>query len=238
MSLYRDNGVVLRTYKLGEADRIIVLLTRNHGKVRAVAKGVRKTKSKFGARLEPVSHVAGQFYSGRGELDIVTQVESIEHFRGIREDLERLQRASTMLEAVDQMAQDGDASNRMYTMLVGALRTLERENPSITVAGFFWKLLSMEGFEPQLDACASCDSEGPLVSFDISQGGALCTNCRRGQTISPEALRLLRLILGGQLRTALAEGPGAVATELEGIATQAMESTLERHLRSPGVLEA
>ena len=96
--LYRDEGVVLRTYKLGEADRIVVLCTRGHGKVRAVAKGVRKTKSKFGARLEPMSHVAVQFYEGR-ELDIVTQAESIDHFRAIRDDLDRLARASSMLEA-------------------------------------------------------------------------------------------------------------------------------------------
>ena len=105
--LYRDEGIVLRTYKLGEADRIIVFVTRGRGKVRAVAKGVRKTKSKFGSRLEPMSHVALQLYEGR-ELDIVTQAESIEHFRVIRDDLDRIARASAMLEAVDQMAQEGE----------------------------------------------------------------------------------------------------------------------------------
>ncbi|MET0159651.1 MAG: DNA repair protein RecO, partial [Acidimicrobiales bacterium] len=87
MSLYREHGIVLRTYKLGEADRIVVFVTRGHGKVRAVAKGVRKTKSRFGSRLEPGSHVALQLYEGR-ELDIVTQAESVDHFRAIRDDLD------------------------------------------------------------------------------------------------------------------------------------------------------
>ena len=87
MALYRDHGIVLRTHKLDEADRIITFMTERHGKVRAVAKGVRKTKSKFGARLEPTSHVALQLYEGR-ELDIVTQAESVDHFKAIREDLD------------------------------------------------------------------------------------------------------------------------------------------------------
>ena len=84
MALYRDQGIGLRTYKLGEADRIVSFMTERHGKVRAVAKGVRKTKSKFGSRLEPPSHVSLQLYEGR-ELDIVTQAESVDHFRAIRD---------------------------------------------------------------------------------------------------------------------------------------------------------
>src|SRR5207302_2274538 len=85
MRLYRDQGVVLRTIRLGEADRIVTLVTEGHGKVRAVAKGVRKTKSRFGGRLEPLSHVSMLLYEGR-ELDIVTQAEALDHFRVIRED--------------------------------------------------------------------------------------------------------------------------------------------------------
>ena len=85
MGLYRDQGVVLRTIRLGESDRIVTLVTQGHGKVRAVAKGVRKTKSRFGARLEPISHVALLLYEGR-ELDVVTQAEVVDHFRVIRAD--------------------------------------------------------------------------------------------------------------------------------------------------------
>src|SRR3954464_605916 len=104
MGLYRDDGVVLRTHRLGESDRIVAFITKGHGKVRAVAKGVRKTKSRFGGRLEPCSHVSLLFYEGRGELDIVSQAESIDHFRPIREDLGRMGSALTLLEAVDQVS--------------------------------------------------------------------------------------------------------------------------------------
>ena len=100
--LYRDQGVVLRTIKLGESDRIITLVTAGHGKVRAVAKGVRKTKSRFGARLEPLSHASLLVYEGR-DLDIISQAESIDHFRAIREDLDRMGSAMALLEAVDQV---------------------------------------------------------------------------------------------------------------------------------------
>jgi len=124
VGLYRDRGVVLRTYRLGEADRIVVVLTRGHGKVRAVAKGVRKTKSRFGGRLEPASHVDLLMYEGRGELDIVSQAETIDHFRPLRDDLDRLARAVAVLEAADQLALEGEANARLYDMVVGALRTL------------------------------------------------------------------------------------------------------------------
>src|SRR5580700_10906790 len=105
MTLFRDHGVVLRTYRLGEADRIIVLLTAQHGKVRAVAKGVRRTGSKFGARLEPLSHVALLLWQGRGDLDTVNQAEVIDHFRTVREDLDRMNRGMSLLEVADQLSQ-------------------------------------------------------------------------------------------------------------------------------------
>ena len=234
--LYRDEGIVLRTYKLGEADRIIVFVTRGRGKVRAVAKGVRKTKSKFGSRLEPMSHVAVQLYEGR-ELDIVTQAESIEHFRVIRDDLDRIARASAMLEAVDQMAQEGEVNPRLFQMLLGGLRALSEHNGPVVVPAFFWKLLALEGYLPILDACAECGSEGPLVAFDLESGGLLCADDRRGTPVSPEVVELLRRILGGQLGSALNEAPSAVTTDVEHLATRAMEHHLERRLKSVTLLD-
>src|SRR5882672_2049423 len=111
--LYRDEGVVLRTIKLGEADRIITILTLGHGKIRAVAKGVRKTTSKFGARLEPASRILLQCYKGR-ELDIVTQGETLEANRAIREEYGLLTHAVPMLEAVDQVAQEREPTPAVY----------------------------------------------------------------------------------------------------------------------------
>ena len=100
MALYRDHAVVLRTWKLGEADRIVSLHTHDHGKVRGVAKGVRRTKSKFGARLEPLSHVTIQLYRGKGDLDTITQVENVDRFVSLRSDPDRFARAQALLEAV------------------------------------------------------------------------------------------------------------------------------------------
>ena len=234
--LYRDEGVVLRTYKLGEADRIVVFCTRGRGKVRAVAKGVRKTKSKFGARLEPMSHVALQLYEGR-ELDIVTQAESIDHFRAIRDDLDRITRASSMLEAVDQMSQEGASNPRLYQMLLGGLRALAADNGPVIVPAFFWKLLALEGYHPILDRCAACGGDGPLVAFDLESGGLLCADDRRGTRVSPEAVDLLRRILGGQLGAALNEPESPTTHEVEHLANRAMEHHLERRLKSLSLLD-
>jgi DNA repair protein RecO (recombination protein O) len=157
VGLYRDEGVVLRTYRLGEADRIIVLMTAGRGKVRAVAKGVRKTASRFGGRLEPASHVSLLLYEGR-QLDVISQAEAVEQFKGIRDDLVRVSDALALLEAVDQVAQEGKTDRRLFDMLVGALRTLAQQpSPSpLLVAGFYWKLLALEGSAPLLDTCVRC----------------------------------------------------------------------------------
>lgn len=236
MGLYRDEGVVLRTWKLGEADRIVVLCTRGRGKVRAVAKGVRKTKSKFGSRLEPTSHVAVQLYEGR-ELDIVTQVDTIDNLAALRTDLDRLTRATALLEAVDTIAQERQTDARLYTMLVGALRTLAARDHPLVVPAFFLKLLAHEGFRPQVDGCAVCDDEdGPFVAFDVEEGGLLCREHRRGLPVSDPAIEVLRLVLGGRLGDALNLAPDATTMEVEALATRALEHHLERRLRSVQLL--
>lgn len=236
MSLYRDRGIVLRTIKLGEADRIVTVMTEGHGKVRAVAKGVRKTKSRFGGRLEPTSHVALQFYEGR-ELDVVTQTDGIEHFRTVREDLDRLAKATALLEAVDQLAQEREPNARLYRMLVGGLRTLAGQDSALLVPAFFWKLLSVEGMHPLVDECARCGATAELVAFDVAEGGVRCRSCRSGVPISGAALALLRQILGGGLSASLAEPPSPATRELDHLATAAVEAHIERRLRSLSALD-
>jgi DNA repair protein RecO (recombination protein O) len=239
MSLYRDRGVVLRTYKLGEADRIVVLITSGHGKVRAVAKGVRRTKSRFGGRLEPLNHVDLLLYEGR-ELDIVTQAEMIEPWRPLHEDLNRLAQGMAMAEATEQVAQEREPSGPLYQMLVGALRTLADRSGPLVVAAFYWKLLALDGAGPVLTSCASCGSSppaAPLVAFDIAEGGALCRSCRRGQSLSPASLELLGRIRGGQLGRALEMPASAITGEVANLATVSVERHLERRLRSLHTLE-
>ncbi len=229
--------MVLRTYKLGESDRIIVFLTEEHGKVRAVAKGVRRTASKFGARLEPLSHVTLLLWQGRGDLDIVNQVEVIDHFRAVREDLSSMAKGLSLLEVCDQIAQEGHPDPALYAMLVGALRTLAdpERNPALLPAAFFLKALTMEGAGPILDSCASCgeaDGTVELVAFDLVEGGLLCRGCRRGRSISPAAIELLRRILGGGMSGVLVSPLPIGAEEVAELATEAMEVHLDRRLRS------
>ena len=130
MPTYRDEAVVLRTHKLGEADRIITMLSRRHGKIRAVAKGVRRTTSKFGARLEPFSHVDLQFAVGR-TLDVVTQVESLDAFgEPLIADYPAYTAGQVMLETADRLVvEEGEPAVQQYLLLVGALRALNQRHP-------------------------------------------------------------------------------------------------------------
>lgn len=234
--LYRDTGVVLRTYKLAESDRIIVLLTEGHGKVRAVAKGVRKTHSKFGARLEPMSHVSLLLHEGR-ELDIVNQVDSVDSLAPLVADLDHMTQGMAVLEAVDQMAMEREPNPQLYRMLVGVLRTISTSSSPLVVPAFFWKLLTLEGVRPQLDECVRCGETEALVAFDMDHGGVLCRNCRSGVPISNDALELMRMILGGQLNAALAVPASPATHEVASHATRAVEHHIERRLRSVAVFE-
>jgi DNA repair protein RecO (recombination protein O) len=243
--LYRDTGVVLRTYKLGEADRIVVFLTEENGKVRAVAKGVRKTMSKFGARLEPMSHVKLLLYRGRNRdgtaLDIVSQAESVEPLAPMLSSLDRASQGIAVLEAADQLGLEREPNAQLYRMVVGVLRTIAERPAPLVVPAFFWKLLSAEGLRPELDVCVRCgerpDDGVELVAFDLDEGGTLCRSCRSGGPISAPALDLLRMILGGRLNDALAAPDSPATHEVGVLATRALEHHIERRLKTVAMFE-
>jgi DNA repair protein RecO (recombination protein O) len=237
MNLYRDQGVVLRTYKLGEADRIVVLLTQGEGKVRAVAKGVRKTKSRFGGRLEPFSHVDLSLYRGRGDLDTVTQAEVIHSFRGLRDDYDRVTAGSAMLEVVDQVAQEREAFLRLYLLLLRALRVLDSgpRDTSVVLDAFLLKLMALEGYRPALQECAACRGAGPFVRFSIARGGAVCERCRTGQesVLDRGTVPLLAELLGGDMERAGAAAPASIPRREAGTLVKSfVEHHLDRRLRS------
>ena len=158
MPLYKEQGVVLRAHKLGEADKIVTVMTQGSGKVRAVAKGIRKTHSRFGARLEPFTHVSLMVYRGRGSLDTVSQAEILSPFMALRSDLGLFAAGETMLEAVDQVAEEHERNVRLFMLLLSGLRALDaRPTDAAAVAeSFLLKLLSLSGFHPSLTACAVC----------------------------------------------------------------------------------
>jgi DNA repair protein RecO (recombination protein O) len=160
--LYRDEAIVLRTQKLGEADRIITLLARRTGRVRAVAKGVRRTKSRFGARLEPFTHVDLLLYTGRS-LDIIQQAETLrpygERFTG---DYPRYTAGVAMLETAERFTpEEKEPALRQFLLLVGGLRTLgEREHdPRLVLDAYLLRSLAVAGYAPSLEECAVCGAK-------------------------------------------------------------------------------
>ncbi len=234
--LFRDRGVVVRTIKLGEADRIVTVITEEHGKVRAVAKGVRKTKSRYGGRLEPLRHLDLQFYKGRGDLDIVTQAETREHWPTVRSDLDRLGSALTMAEAVEQISQEGQRDPRLYHMLVGALRSLDEADAAMMVGAFLLKLLAHEGVAPVVDACVVGGETDDLVAFDPNLGGLTCALHQRGRVVSKPAIDLMRATLGGGLATVLQVQASPATHEVTSLAHRLWEHHVERRLRSTALL--
>ena len=180
-----------------------------------------------------------QCYRGR-ELDVVTQVETVDAHRALREDYGPLTHAVTMLEAVDQVAQEREPAPALYRMLTGALRTLDTTPSPVVTPGFYWKLLSLEGYHPYLDACVRCGAEdGPFIAFDLAEGGVLCTTCGRlgGRRIAPEALPFLERLVGGELHVAMADPPAPEHVhDVERLGIAALEYHSERRIRSASLL--
>jgi DNA repair protein RecO (recombination protein O) len=234
--LYRDEGVVLKTIKLGEADRIVTLFTRGHGKVRAVAKGIRKTKSRFGARLEPFTHVELLIYRGRN-LDVITQADIVDSFRAMRSGLAGLTAAAALAETVDKLTPDRERALSTYTLLLGGLQALTAAGPGSVVPAFLVKLLSLSGYHPQLGVCAGCGASEEMRFFSPVMGGAICDVCRveeRGALHVPaDRLRLLAHLLAADFGQP-AE-PRAV-TDVTHVLKRYVEYHLERPLRSLDLL--
>ena len=241
MSLYRDTAVVLRVQKLGEADRIITLLTRRYGKVRAVAKGVRRTTSRFGARVEPFCHVDVQLYTGR-TLDVITQVQTVDAF-GVQivEDYQRYTAACAVLETVDRLAaEEGEPVLRLYLLAVGALRALagRERDASQVLDAFLLRAMSFAGWAPALTECARCGMRGPHAAFNVQGGGAVCPECRPAGSVRPSArtLPLMEALLHGDWGTA-DEAPSPVRREASGLIAAHLQWYMERQLRSLPLVE-
>ncbi|MDE0654137.1 MAG: DNA repair protein RecO [bacterium] len=240
---YRDRAVVLRTYRLGEADRIIVLLGRDHGKIRGVAKGVRRTRSRFGSRLEPAGHVDISLWRGRGELDTITgadSAEGIEQFTALREDLALFGRAMAMLEAVDRLTLERTPAPDLYDRLVRGLQSLVTHSSPLSVGAFLWRLAQLEGVAPHVDGCVHCGEVADLVALDVAHGGLTCRPCRPMTALSVdlETITVLREVLGGRLAEALARPASATADAVERLGVAVLEQHTERRLRVPPLLGA
>lgn len=176
----RSEAVVLRSLRYGEADRILHLYTPMRGRIGAIAKGVRRTRSRFGGRLEPFSHVDLQLHEGRSDLLTVTGADTIHAHARLRDDAGALDAAARSCDAVARMFDSGEAHPEVFHLLCNELRLLEDEPGMATLANqlaFRLKLLVAAGLGPQLSACASCGEREHLVGFSGAAGGVVCEAC-------------------------------------------------------------
>jgi DNA repair protein RecO (recombination protein O) len=209
VATYREQGIVLRTYKLGETDRILHLCTQGRGKVRAVAKGVRRPGSKFGGRLEPYSHVDLQLYEGRN-LDVVNQAELIAPHARVREDYALSACASAMTELTDLVAQEGERDNALFLLLRAGLQALDAAppQPEVFLDAFLLRLASIVGFHAFTAACAVCRTPGDHVFLSVKAGGTLCAAC------APTGTRAVDLAVVEVVRVLAAPGEWAALPAL------------------------
>jgi DNA repair protein RecO (recombination protein O) len=241
MRLYRDRAVVLRQHKLGEADRIVTLLTLDHGLVRAVAKGVRRTRSKFGSRLEPFAHIDVQLHPGRN-LDIVTQVVSIDAFAtDIVSDYGRYTCACAVLETAERLAGEERApAPALHRLTVGALRAVaDAQRPrELVLDAYLLRAMGIAGWAPSLTECARCAAPGPHRAFHIAAGGSMCVHCRPvGSTTPPQGVvDLMSALHDGDWEAAQAS-PQSYRTHASGLIAAHLQWHLERQLRTLPLVE-
>jgi DNA repair protein RecO (recombination protein O) len=241
VALYRDNAVVIRTQKLGEADRIVTLISRQHGRIRAVAKGVRRTKSKFGARLEPGSYIDIQLYTGK-TFDVVTQVESIENFGdALSSDYQKWTIASAILEAAERFTNnEGEPALHQTLRLTGALKALayESHDPSLILDAYLLRSLAIAGYAPSMTVCSRCEAPGPHKYFSLIGGGSVCINCKPSASATPsaETLKLMSDLLTGDWESA-DRSELRNRREASGLVAAYLQWHLERGLRSLPMVE-
>ncbi|MCV2393921.1 DNA repair protein RecO [Actinotalea sp. M2MS4P-6] len=240
MSLYRDEAIVLRTHQLGEADRIVTLLTRERGKVRAVAKGVRRTSSRFGSRLEPFMVVDAQLYTGRS-LDTVTQVETLGSYAtAISTDYARYTAGAVMLETAERLVDEHEPSVQQYLLLIAAVRALAESAhaPGLVLDSYLLRALAVAGWAASFSDCARCGRGGPHAAFAVASGGAVCPGCRPPGSASPapQTLALLAALQTGDWAEADAS-EDRHRREASGLVAAYSQFHLERGLRSLRLVE-
>ncbi len=248
MGLYRDDGIVLRTQKLGEADRIVTVLARRTGRIRAVGKGVRRTKSRFGARLEPFTHVDLQLHTGRS-LDVITQAETIRAYgEPLSADYPRYTSGVAMLETAERFTPvEKEPSLRQFLLLIGGLRALGEgaHDPRLVLDAFLLRSLAVAGYAPALAECALCGATdlagaggeqgggGRSRVFAIAAGGTTCRPCRPAGAATPSVHTI-------SLMTALMRGDWVAAgaserrhqVECSGLVAAYLQWHLEHSIRS------
>jgi DNA repair protein RecO (recombination protein O) len=238
MPHYRDEGIILRTHKLGEVDRILTILTKEHGQIRAVAKGVRKTSSRFGARLEPFMVADLQLFEGKN-LDTVSQVEQLASYGAqIVADYPKYTAANAMVEAAERLTRES-SNSQQYLLLLGGLRALSGSDheSSQVLDSYLLRALSLSGWVPELGSCQSCQSENP-VAFSVHTGHVSCGECSLPGAVKLGAAGLMHMrnLLTGHWPEVATVDPGA-KSNVSSVISAYLQWQLERGLRSMSMVE-
>ncbi|MFL5846120.1 MAG: DNA repair protein RecO [Solirubrobacteraceae bacterium] len=224
----KTEGVVLRSLRFGEADRILHLYTPDRGRISAIAKGVRRARSRFGGRLEPFSHVALILHEGRSDLMTVTGADSIRPHRRLREDGPAIDAAARACDAVGRLFETCEPHPEVFHLLLNELALLDADPSKATHANqlaFRMKLLLAAGLAPQLSACATCGEHEHLVAFSGAAGGVVCAACEAGAFAMGEEAHAFMV---GSIGRPLAEAPDASDRALRQ-ADRAISATVEHH---------
>lgn len=227
---FKTEGIVLRSIRYGEADRIVHLYTRARGRVGAIAKGSRRPKSRFGGRLEPFFRLDLILYEGRGDLCTVTGASTVDGYGRLRSDGARIGAAARACDAVLRLFDTTEPSPAAYNLLCAYLALLDGENDAGTrrevALAFRAKLMLTAGFSPELAACARCGEAEHLSAFSGAAGGTVCAGCEgEGFALSAEAHEFLVESLGRPL----SEAPSRVGEPALRAAERALGETLEHH---------
>jgi DNA repair protein RecO (recombination protein O) len=241
---YSTPAIVLRQRRLGDADKILTLYSANLGKIEAVVKGVRKTRSRMAGHVEPLTQASFQLARGKS-LDIVTQVETIESFQALRDDLDRLSRALYACELLDKFTEQREEHFGLYRLLLDTLRRLStRDDLDLPVRFYEMSLLDAMGYRPELEECVTCRSRIAATTnyWSAAAGGVVCPNCRSDETavrpISANAVKVLRLLLHGTFSdVARVTIDPALGAELERALLEYARWVLERDVRSAAFID-
>jgi DNA repair protein RecO (recombination protein O) len=243
--VYKTPAIVLRQRRLGETDKLITLYSANHGKLDAVAKGVRRVTSRLAGHVEPLNHGSYLIAQGRN-LDIITQAQTIETFQPLREDLGRLSRALYAAELVDRFTEERAENFPLYRLLLDTLRRLAQgEELDLTLRFFEMSLLDQLGYRPEVERCVVCGRslEAEACHLAPALGGAVCSRCQPQdvvlRSLSVNGLRVLQLLQRGSFQEVQRLRLGAeLAAELEGHLREAVHFALDRDVRSAAFLDA
>ena len=242
--IYRTEAVVLRHRRLGDADKICVLFTPQHGRIEAVAKGLRRPTSRLAGHLEPLTQSALMLAVGRS-LDVITQAQTLDAYSPLHDDLDRLSRGLYVAELLDRFTDAAPNVGGLYRLLVATLSWLSLTSTvDLPVRWFELQLLAAEGYQPQLRRCVRCgrELEADGNAFSASVGGVLCPHCRTGaagRPLSARAFKLLRFMESAPVeQVARVQVDAHLGRELESHLRSAVGVALDQEVRAAAFVEA